>query len=204
MENTYPFDAIIVLGAGIQEKNNGVEPMFDGKMRTIAAAEAFRQRLAPFLVFSGGKTAGEQLPSEARVMSDFLKRKYKNESDSFTEIPTDQIVLEEKSKNTAENLENILKLIKERGWQKVAFLTNDYHLPRVQELAHNYGIDAQELSAEDELEQRDPRFQRVIDKYYESSEIKAAERKEKILKLLLKIDKKGKLPGLITARTRQG
>ena len=53
-----PVDAIAVLGGGIERKNGKYVPSFDGKMRVMAAAEAYRKNVAPIVVFMGGKEGG--------------------------------------------------------------------------------------------------------------------------------------------------
>lgn len=200
------FDAIIVLGAGVQEKKSHlksrIEPGFGGKMRAMAAAEAYRQGLTPVLVFSGGKTAGEEYPSEAQAMQAFLERKYQNQDGKFSHIPPEAIILEEKSKDTSTNFENLLKLIKEKGWNNVAILTNDFHLERTTKLIHNFSLEAEDISAEEKLKERDPRFIKIIHNFYSSSGMKSAQRTEKILMLMLKVDPKANIPRFIASHLR--
>lgn len=197
------FDAIVVLGAGIKEKQGRLEPGVAGKMRVISAAEALRGGLARILVLAGGRTKGSAYPSEAWVMKDFLTRRYTREEEKFSKIPPQSIILEEDSVDTSSTFENVLRLARENGWQRVAVLSSEYHLPRARQLAKNLGLVAKTISAENKLKERDRRFEAAINSYYNSNEIATFRIREKLLGFLLLFDPKARIPRTIALITRR-
>lgn len=177
------FDVLIVLGSGIEDKPGRLEPGSpDGKMRVIAAAEAYRLGLTRFLIFSGGRTKGKGYPSEAEVMVDFMNRKYRKEGGKFSRIPKEAVVLEKHSIDTTTNLRNSLKIAQEKGTQKIGVLTNEYHLPRVVEVAGKFGFGPEPISTETKLVERDRRFEPIVTKFTSSLEMKQKEKREKYLR----------------------
>lgn len=132
-------DAIFVLSAGIKKvvRKNGttryrstafsdLDPrglLGGGKARVIAAAELALAFPRTFLVTTSH--VEPDLPSHARVMADELE-KYK--------VPRERIILEEKSTSTITELVEMLSLANEREWNSVWLVTNEYHIPRVQEM----------------------------------------------------------------------
>lgn len=174
LEVNIHFDAIIVHGAGIKQRKNGsFHPGFFGKMRTIAGAEAYRIGLADNLIFTGGKTMGKDNPSEAESMNYLTTNFYKkdpktttssNEPSKFSSIPTNVIYLEEESKDTSDNLLKIIKLCQEKGWRKIGYITNEFHIPRTMQLAKNLGLELVPISAENILIKRSSKYKHLIEK----------------------------------------
>lgn len=78
----------------------------------------------PVLIFSTGKTRGENHPSEAEEMVKYMKR-------WFPQIPDKYIKLEDRSFDTPGNILESKKIIEENGFENVGYLTVDYHVPRV-------------------------------------------------------------------------
>jgi len=209
-QQPYLFDAIIVLGAKVAKKTHnehiaGIEPGLNYKMRLIAATEAYEQKLAPIIVLTGGNTSSNDsadFPTQARVGKEFLERKYRENDENFNKIPPEAIILEDESKDTASNLTNLLQLIKDKNWHQVAILTNDFHLKRAEEIAHNFGLEVKGLSAEDMLVARDPRFANVVNKYNDSLQMKITQTKEKALRLLMVVDRKAAIPTFLAEHMR--
>ncbi len=202
-ETTECFDAIIVLGyAVIKNKKGEAVPGFNAKIRTIAAAEAYRNNMTETLIFTGGRTSGENLPSEAQAMSGYLQKKYKKESGKFSRVPDDKIFLEEEATNSSTNLKNSWEIIHQKfGEQaRIGVLTNDYHLPRVVMQAKNLGgLTVEPVSAEQLLTLRNKRFRPIMNK---SIPLKAARAKEHVRRLLVHIDPQDKLSGHVTRYIR--
>lgn len=187
-----PVDAIAVLGAGVERKNGAYVPGFDGKMRVMAAAEAYRKRVAPVVVFMGGKE-GEKYPSGAEVMHNFANRKYQQESGAFSRIPREDVILEEKSEHTDSEMEELAKLAKINGWKSIGIVTNRYHMEGAMTLARNYGIEAVPIFAEDLLLERNRRFARVIKNCEESDEMENKKRREGLRSLFLIFDPQARI-----------
>jgi uncharacterized SAM-binding protein YcdF (DUF218 family) len=59
-----------------------------------------------------------------------------------------EILLEERSRNTLENMHNARGLIAEHGFERIAITSNRYHLARCQALASGLGIRAVSCAAE--------------------------------------------------------
>ena len=84
------------------------------------------------VVVSGGQGDDEHI-SEAQCMYDYL-----------TEHGVDggQILLEDQSRNTRQNIENAAALLRDYPVERVLIVTSDYHLPRALALAKDQGLSA--------------------------------------------------------------
>jgi len=120
------FEAIVVLGYGQKEKQ--IDEIL--KNRLEKALEIFQENKEAKIILSGGKVLSKDF-SEAEIMAEFLKERG---------VPETSIILEDKSRNTFENLINLKEIIKEKGFQKVALITSDYHLKRVEMIAKNINL----------------------------------------------------------------
>ncbi|MBI4038233.1 YdcF family protein [Candidatus Daviesbacteria bacterium] len=184
------FDVIATLGAGSARKNNKVEaePDFVGKMRAIAAAEAYRQGLAQNLVFLGGRV-DPLSPSAAGVMQTFLGRKYLAAEGAFSQIPLPAIVVEERSQHTDTNIIELARLAREYEWRKILLLTSRYHMRAALYLTESFGLKVTPLLAEDVLLSRDGRFKPVIARFSHSEELQVRKRKEMLRLAYLMFDR---------------
>lgn len=182
------FDAVIVLGSSFVKKDGRYNLGFAGKLRIMAAAELLKRGKCSNFVLSGGKTKGKSKPSEAKVSLDFLKKECRGK------IDLKKVFLEEEAKDTSTNIKNSIKLCKEMGWKKIAFLSNEFHRKRVNLLIKGYGLNAQFISAESILRQfGDKHLIEKIKNYYESPDVKLIKALEALFCLLLFFDKKGKV-----------
>ena len=106
-----PMAAVIVLGSGLKNGDE-VTPLLrariDEGLRTIAIASRFQH--PPVLVMSGGKGSDEQI-SEAEAMSRYAL------DQGFA---ADNLVIEDRSTNTAENLRFSAELLAERARTAIA------------------------------------------------------------------------------------
>ncbi len=192
------FDAVIVLSkiADFDRDKNHIKLSFDGKMRTIAAGEMYKEGLVRKLIISGGKTFGKELPSEAQVITDYLTKHF--------EIPVEVIVKEESSTSTTENIKNVEEILKDKKINgKLAIITNAYHMQRVQKILEEEGLEVSAVTAEEMLIKRSGHYKPLLEKYLSSGSMRVKEVKEAILRSLLIIDLQGKIPGMITKRTRK-
>jgi len=191
-EKRKPFDTVIVLGAGIEdpywqwynekhpdkpiseeerEKNEGLMLGLDARMRTIAAAEMYRQGLTRQIIFTGGKTAEQRgiVDSEAGLMKDYAAMILRQAGLKEEEIEQ-AIVLEDRATNTIENIANVCNIIDKNpdDYRNLAVLTNQYHLDRAQEILGKFNLEAQGFTAEDLLKSRSSKYDRVIERFFGS------------------------------------
>ena len=122
------YDAIIVLGA--QVKPDG-EPSIQLQWRLDAAVKAWQERNC-LVVVCGAQGSNEPAP-EAHVMRDELIRQG---------VPEDVILMDDKSFNTKQNINNAIQLMEGRDVDRVLIVTSDYHLPRSMALAEDAGLEA--------------------------------------------------------------
>jgi uncharacterized SAM-binding protein YcdF (DUF218 family) len=110
--------------------------LFDSSDRVWHAARLFHRGLAPRIIVSGGSYLVEagQAPAtqtEAVAMRQFLLA---------LGVPEQAIVMEGKSLNTIENMQETRALV---GTGRVALVTSGYHMPRALRLARRAGLDAE-------------------------------------------------------------
>ena len=192
------FEAVIILGnlPDFDRDKNQIKLSFDGKMRTIATGEMYKEGLARKLIISGGKTFGEELPSEAQIIADYLIKHF--------EIPEEVMIKEEDSTDTVENIKNVEKILKDENISgKLAVITNTYHIQRVQKILKEEGLEANAVTAEEMLLKRSGHYKPLLEKYLSSGSMKVKKIKEAVLRSLLIIDPQGKIPRIITSKTRK-
>ena len=117
---------VVVLGCQVK----GTKPSKHLKLRIEAAANYLKENPEVNCVASGGQGNGESL-SEAQVISDYLVD---------LGVEPERIVLEDRSTNTKENLENSLEIIQEKNWsEELAIVTDEYHQFRAGMIANKLG-----------------------------------------------------------------
>ncbi|AVK46616.1 GdmH [Clostridium sp. MF28] len=124
-------DYIIVLGAGL---DNGGVPNLILRERLDIAIKCTKENLAQYIVLSGGQGTDEST-SEAQAMSEYLQAKG---------IEKNKIILEDKSRDTNENLKYSKEKIEEFSGKsisdiKVKIVTTDFHAFRSSILAKKNG-----------------------------------------------------------------
>ncbi len=127
-------DYLLILGHAL--KNNSASPVLE--KRCEKAAEYLKNHPDTVAIACGGITGENQTVSEATVIKEILTSKGIDES---------RIILEDKSKTTAENFYNAKKLMGEKKNAKVALLSSSYHLLRARTLAKLCGIDTKTVAA---------------------------------------------------------
>lgn len=201
-QRRYLYDAVVVLCGGLQKTGGNYYPtdyrhgdefgMLGAGIRIVAALDLYFKRQSKNFVFSTGITEknkakfGEGVPPEAQVYAEKFIRILKGlqrRSDyrnKFSDIEEPVITLENRSFNTTSNIKEVLQIIRDNNWQKVAILSSKYHIPRVQALYSmaleqhpevRIGIDF--IKAEDYVEQTEPgEYDSVIVRYEKTSEAK--------------------------------
>lgn len=121
---------MIILGCRVMP---GGEPSILLQDRLDTALDYLEEHPDMTVVVSGGQGSNEPT-SEAACMADYLEEHG---------VDSDQILLEDQSSNTKENLIYSRKLLEEHGIvvlrDEVLVVSNGFHLTRVQMLAERYG-----------------------------------------------------------------
>lgn len=140
MKPRFDKDYLIVLGAGLIDGER-VTPLLAGR---IDAAIAFmKEQVATtgkqaVLLMSGGQGGDEKLPESVAMKNYALS----------VGIPTEQILTEEKSTTTWENLVFSRQIMDARNPQaKSAFVSNDYHILRAGVFARRQGLTSEGLGS---------------------------------------------------------
>ena len=128
-------DCIIVLGARVRPDGTLSDSL---RYRCEAALAAWQQGLAAQVIVCGARGSDEPV-SEAEAMRGWLVEQG---------MPEENIVLEDGSYNTEQNLQNAQALMRERGWESAIVVTSDYHLERALWIARDVGIEASGIAAE--------------------------------------------------------
>ncbi len=199
-----PYDAVIVLGknwkkyppAGASPSNFHLELSPGSQLSALAAGEMFREGLVKKIIFSTGKTAGENFPSEALAMKVFMQTK-------FPEIPAEGIILEETSFDTPTNAIEVKKILEKLGFNRLALLTTKPHMPRADRLFQGFGIKADDFYSEKEVKKISDEYKRFAQDYENSKQVKLEKIKEFFLRLFLVFDPKGKYLQGLTRRFRR-
>lgn len=123
--------AVIVLagGSSVDEEGRPFQPSAATMERLYAAVKLSKEQPScQRLIFSGGDVYGKHKVTEAEVM------KYAAQiMDCRAEI-----ILEDKSRNTDENLEYCAEIVEKLGVKHVVVVTNNFHIDRAMDFARLY------------------------------------------------------------------
>ncbi len=123
-DTTFPVDCAVVFGAAVRK---GSEPGPGITRRTETAAKLYREGKVQKLVLTGGKGSGMKA-SEAAVMRGVAM---------LSGVSPEDIVLEEESQSTWENLEFSYPLVED--CESVIAVSDRYHLARIESIARQQG-----------------------------------------------------------------
>jgi uncharacterized SAM-binding protein YcdF (DUF218 family) len=126
------YDAIVVLGGAVRPARPPARPdadLSESADRVWHAARLFKMNVAPRVILSGGLDE-EGVLSEAAAMRMLLVD---------LGVPTDRIVLENRSINTIGNIREVRAIV---GNAPVALITSGYHMPRAMKIAKAAGLNA--------------------------------------------------------------
>jgi uncharacterized SAM-binding protein YcdF (DUF218 family) len=121
-----PADAILVLGRSLH--NNQPSDVF--RARLDHSLELWRSGLASHLVVAGGLT-GTSIRTEAAAGREYLLERG---------VPEHQVLTEDRSRHTLENLVNVREQARRRGWRHLLIVSDPLHLARVSALAHGLSL----------------------------------------------------------------
>lgn len=144
------YSLIIALGAGLENKKLEDPPYCwigqETKLRVKAAATLTKQNPHAFLLFSGGRLAGAGTPSEAEAMQSYIGRPPWN-------VPTERILTENDSIDTASNVRSVAAIIHTRGLptENVILIAGRAQCARAVAYFRAYGIKVSATSAREVL-----------------------------------------------------
>ena len=122
-------DAIVVLGAA--QYNGTPSPLFEARLNH--AVELFQAGIAPVFIVTGGKGRPGDKTTEADAAKAYAIAKG---------IPSDAILVEDRSKTTVEQLVTVGKMLKERGLHSAVLVSDRTHMLRSLRIARDQGIEA--------------------------------------------------------------
>lgn len=150
------YDAVIILGKnvgylGSKKKIRNSKNYLSRKseVNAIAAGLIYKNGKTKKLIFTGGKTTGENYPSEAEAMKNFLLLK-------FPDIPDESILLEDKSFDTKQNVEFTKEIINENNFRNIAFLTTSSHIKRSKMLFEKIALTLDSISSQEIIKKYSP------------------------------------------------
>lgn len=123
------FDYVIIHGAGLLEGNKVSRLLAD---RIDKAIVVYATDPSPTILVPSGGQGGDETVSEAEAMAEYLRDKG---------IPESDILLEDQSGTTMENLKNCKALIDAREGRKyTALVTSNYHVYRALRYCRKIGL----------------------------------------------------------------
>ena len=137
-------DAIIILGCKIKKDGTLTNLLKSRVDRAMDFAKMQKEKINKDIIFvpSGGK-GNDEIISEAQAMKNYLLEKGINE---------DNILIEDQSKNTYENIKFSNNLIKEKiPNAKIAFSTTNYHVFRAGNIANDQGLNYEGIGAKTKM-----------------------------------------------------
>jgi uncharacterized SAM-binding protein YcdF (DUF218 family) len=196
-------DLLIVLGKNIGVDSTVVDIQdnrwnlsVESRLNVLAAGELYQPGMQ--ILFSTGKTAGEDTPSEAAAMYSYFKR-------FFPTVPGEDILLDEASIDTASNAAEVSKLLKDRHYDRIGLLSVDYHVDNARTLFTRYGVAIDQTFASNEvIKNRSHHHEAYALAWASLDRVKSERKKEMVRKVLLHtFDRKGKALQQVTKRSRK-
>jgi uncharacterized SAM-binding protein YcdF (DUF218 family) len=135
------FDAVLVLGGGVEVGDDGSPTLTAAGDRVVLAVRLFRAGRTPLLITTGPNLVlpGGAATSSAAATAAIWKQ---------LGVPDESIVLLEGPRTTTDEVLALKAAVAERGWQRVGVLTSAWHLPRAMRLCRRYGVEAVPLPAD--------------------------------------------------------
>lgn len=129
-----PSDCIVVLGARVWPSGRMSNAL---RYRCETALQAWKDGTAQNIIVTGGQGTDEPA-TEASVMRAYFIEKG---------VPEAQVIAEDTSTSTIQNLANAKEIMNQNGWETAAVVTNDYHVERALWIARDVGVDACGIAA---------------------------------------------------------
>ncbi|OGM59846.1 hypothetical protein A2955_00500 [Candidatus Woesebacteria bacterium RIFCSPLOWO2_01_FULL_37_19] len=178
-------DAIFILSGGTVKRERGYTSAaytdtqgeygsLGGKARVIAAAELAKYFPETRFVMTATYFPTPEDPSQSSIMASELIK---------LGASVNQIVTEEFSKTSYDELSLIVKLCNQNDWKQISVLTNKYHVPRASEMLSRLDELASNKQDEDLLSQL-PKFREEVDVTFSGAEDFLLQRSPHYQKLL--------------------
>ena len=127
-DETRPADVAIILGAAASD--GGVSPVF--RERINQGVWLYREGYVSTLIITGGYGAGN------RYSDAYIGARYAMEQG----VPEADILIEEHSKITEENLQNAKEIMDANGLTSALIVSDPLHMKRAMRMARDFGIEA--------------------------------------------------------------
>ena len=121
-----PADAVIVLGAAASD--SGVSPVY--RARLDHGIDLYRQGFAGTLIVTGGRAEGNRQSDAYRACEYAVSQG----------VPAADVLLEDTSRITQENLENAKALMEASGMETALIVSDPLHMKRAMLLAEDAGL----------------------------------------------------------------
>lgn len=148
------FDAIVAFGYGPVEA--GVMPGSSrlnlyGRMNAIATGMLYQSLSISKIIPTGGKTGGQDKPSEAKLIAQIIQSKF--------DTPASVFILEEEATDTIFNLVYVANIIDRspQTYRNLLFVALGFHLPRIQHICSLVRLSGSFIAAEAVLKIRSNR-----------------------------------------------
>jgi uncharacterized SAM-binding protein YcdF (DUF218 family) len=119
-------DCIVVFAGGVGESGKAGQGYEE---RVQYAVELYKNNYAKQIIFSSGYMYAFKEPLVMKVLAVSLG------------VPEDAIILEDKAKNTYENLKFTKEILSDKGWDEVLLVSSPYHMRRVSLVANKIATD---------------------------------------------------------------
>jgi uncharacterized SAM-binding protein YcdF (DUF218 family) len=127
-DDEQPADAIVVLGAA--QYNGRISAIL--KSRLDHAIGLYDAGIAPYLVVSGGKAAGDTTTEAASARAYALQHG----------VPAAAILAEDQGRTTLESLRGVARVMRDHDLESAVFVSDRSHMLRVLRIARDEGIRA--------------------------------------------------------------
>ncbi len=136
-----PFDAVHVLGGGVDVRPDGAGVLADGGDRVLEAVRLIRADRTGVLVTSGplDRLPGGRVTSYAAATAGIWRS---------LGVPPERIVVLEGPRTTGEEVSALKRLVAARGWRRVGLLTSGWHLRRALRLCRRVGVEVTALPSD--------------------------------------------------------
>lgn len=150
--NQGSFDAVLVLGGGVDVRDDGTPILTAAGDRVVLAVRLFHAGRTPLLVTTGPylPLPGGEATSAAAATATIWRQ---------LAVPEQSIVLLEGPRTTTDEVLALKAAAAERGWRRVGLLTSAYHLRRAMGLCRRFGVEVTPLPSDAvRLPQAQPRW----------------------------------------------
>ena len=125
-DDARPADAIVVMGAA--QYDGRPSPVFQARLDH--AIDLYHAGIAPYLVVTGGKRAGDRTTEAATA------RRYATEHG----VPADAILVEDEARTTLESIRAVGGVLRDANVTSAVFVSDRQHMLRVLRMARDEGI----------------------------------------------------------------